>query len=332
VSSTKRILAALVAVCCALPSTVAWAADSGSPTTTAAPDPTAASGGFAVQPSGPKGPGGRDYFVYELAAGQSFSDVVGVSNNTDAPLKFALYSTDAFNTPGDGGYALLKEQDKPVDLGTWIKLKAPEYTVPAHSRADIPFSVTVPLAATPGDHAGAILAEPEQEAPTSSGGAQLQLRTRVGARVYVRVAGPVEPALNVEAISLTVDTPWLPFAKGSGVVNYRIRNAGNIRIKAGARVTVSGPFGITVKKTAIEQLPELLPGSELLRTVRLSGLPAAFRLSAKLNLTTEVVKADTSRTAVAWSVPWWVLVFLAIVLAASYLWVRRRRKAREARA
>ena len=49
------------------------------------PAPTEASAPeFSVQPSGPNGPGGRDYFVYDLAPGETFGDTVAVSNLGDA--------------------------------------------------------------------------------------------------------------------------------------------------------------------------------------------------------------------------------------------------------
>ncbi|MFD0523772.1 hypothetical protein [Paractinoplanes durhamensis] len=103
---------------------------------------------WSVQPSSAKGPDGRDYIMRKAAAGERITDYVGITNLTQRPLTFNVYGTDAYNTE-DGSFGLLAAAQQPTDLGSWIKLGAAKYTVPANTRLDVPFALTVPAGATP---------------------------------------------------------------------------------------------------------------------------------------------------------------------------------------
>src|SRR5688572_28899613 len=72
---------------------------------------------FSVQPSGPDGPGHRDWFNYTLDPGAVFGDVVAVSNLSEDPIHFYVYPTDAVSVADSAGFAALKDTDTPVDVG-----------------------------------------------------------------------------------------------------------------------------------------------------------------------------------------------------------------------
>ena len=146
---------------------------------------TTAESEFAVQPSGPDGPGLRDWFIYTLDPGAVFGDTVAISNLSDHSIRFSILPTDAVSVPESAGFAALRDDEVPTDVGTWIQLAADEYTVEPNSRIDVPFSITVPEDAEPGDHAGAILAFDADAAsidPNSAEGISFDVRQRLGAR------------------------------------------------------------------------------------------------------------------------------------------------------
>jgi hypothetical protein len=295
-----------------------------------APDPAAPPPGapaFSVQPSGPDGPGGRDYFIYDLAPGEQFGDTVAVSNLGDEPVRFALYATDAFNTEDGAGFTLLREEEDPVDVGSWIRLAAEEYVVPPGSRIDVPFSITVPDDATPGDHAGAIVAQPLVEAPAAGDdGLSFDVRFRIGARVYLRVDRPLQPELRITQLDVRQDQGLGP-TSGSLRVEYVVRNTGNVRLTPTANLRVTGPLGLTLRTLERRELPELLPGGEVTIAETATGLPLLGRLHAELDVTAE--GADVQRTTGAWAVPWSLVVVVGLVLVG---WrVRRRRRSRPRR-
>jgi hypothetical protein len=300
--------------------------------TTATTQPTAAaSERWSVQPSGPNGPGGRDWFTFQLKPGETFGDTVGVSNLSDHAISFLLYTRDASNTPGDGAYTAQEEAAAPVDVGSWIRLGTQAYTVGPGLRADIPFAITVPRDAQPGDHAGAILAINAADAvvdPNASKDLGFKVRQRVGARVYVRVAGPLAPAFHVDQLHVDYRNPLLPFVSGGGraTIKWKVRNSGNTRLTGKPSLVVKGVLGRTVKKIHLDDFPELLPGGTLVGTSKVSGLPPLERLTVELAVTTDD-NVRTRRATSFWAVPW-LAVVIAFAAASSW-WIRRRRRRRD---
>ncbi|MFJ1540621.1 WxL protein peptidoglycan domain-containing protein [Micromonospora chalcea] len=280
---------------------------------------------WAVQPSGPGGPTGRNYFTYDLAPGDTVTDHVGVTNLGDRPLTFAVYGTDAYTTT-DGAFALLPSDRAATDVGAWIGVERRSWTVPPGRRADIPFRLTVPRDATPGDHTGGVIAAVAQDGVTADG-QRVRLDQRIAARVYLRVAGEVRPAVTVESVRVDYDTPLNPIGRADLTVTYRIRNSGNVRVGGTGAVVVDGPGGWTLSRTSPVDLPELLPGAEFTVTERVTGVPPALRLTATVDLaptTVDTALPPVRRTASVWAPPW--LLLAALAAAGAWLHLRRRRR------
>jgi hypothetical protein len=284
--------------------------------------------GWAVQPAGPDGPGLRAAFTYNAQPGQTLRDSVSISNLSDEEITFAIYAKDAFNTAADGAFALQDDADEPVDVGSWVTIEVDEYTVPAGRRVDVPFELTVPDDAAPGDHAGGILAadvdivdEVEQD------GVTLAVRQRVAARIYVRVAGPLEPALRISALEVKTTKPIIPFAQGKGTVTYTVENVGNTRIESATESKITGLFGRTVATPDSQDLPELLPGGRVEITEYWEGIPPVERLDADVvvaSLDGELTEEATT-SVFAWS--WLALLVLVFLIAGLLAWrIRKRRR------
>ncbi|MFJ6196609.1 WxL protein peptidoglycan domain-containing protein [Micromonospora sp. NPDC092111] len=285
---------------------------------------------WSVQPAAPKGTVGRNLFEYQSGAGTRVADRVTISNLSDRPLTFAVYATDAYSAP-DGAFALLPASDRPTGLGSWIRLPRREYTVPTGKRLEIPFELSVPAKATPGDHAGGIVAS-IVERQTDPQGQLVNVDRRVAARVYLRVEGELAPEVRIERLATSYRTPAVPFASGDFGVRYRVRNTGNVRMVAGqAALRVRGPLGFTLADAGRVALPELLPGGEIVLDRELKVWPAG-RLDAVVTVnpvTAEGRLPATSRSAGTWAAPWSVIGTLLIVLALAALGLlaRRRRRA-----
>lgn len=289
--------------------------------------------GWAVQPAGPDGPGLRASFTYNVKPGQTLRDSVSISNLSSKPITFAIYPKDAFNTEGDGAFALDADEEKSDDVGSWITLKVGKYTVPAGKRADIPFQVEVPADAAPGDHAGGIIAANVDAVDTvEKDGVTLAVRQRVAARMYIRVAGPLKPELRITDIHIAKTTPVIPFRDGRVTITYTLENLGNVRLESATETKVTGLFGRTVRTIRSQDLPELLPGGSVEVTEAFTGTPPIEPLTAKI----QVKSLDTSVTETAskgffvWS--WLVVILLALIAAclAFRAWRKRRRASRAA--
>jgi LPXTG-motif cell wall-anchored protein len=278
---------------------------------------------WAVQPSGPDGPGTRDWFTYTLDPGEVFGDTVSISNLSDRPIRFFIYPTDAVSVSDTAGFAALKDTEEPVDVGTWIELAASEYTVEPGKRIDVPFSITVPDDAEPGDHAGAILAvDADEGAGTGEGrdGISFDVRHRLGARVYVRVGGEVSPALRIDELHVERDGD-------QATVAWEVSNTGNVRLNPTATVKVTGWLGRTVRTMPASELPELLPGANYVGASIVTGLPSWEPLRAHLVVEAEGVRTERSRQFAGY--PWLLILGLLLIVGLGIVWwVRRRRRRR----
>ncbi|GAA2631357.1 hypothetical protein GCM10010399_74420 [Dactylosporangium fulvum] len=286
---------------------------------------------WAVIPSGPQGPNGRGAFEYEAKPGDVIADTVGVSNLTDQPITFTVYSTDAF-TSADGAFSLFPAATPPKDLGTWTDLTPKSYTVQPKTRADIAFKLTVPLNATPGDHAGGIIASVVEQQTTAQG-QQVNVDRRIAARIYLRVAGPVTPTVQVESLTVGYEAPALPFGTGDLVVTYRVKNAGNVRVHGTARVRATGPLGVGLGDAAEVTVPELLPGAEFTVQKRIPGVRSLGRLTASVTVNAEAKEGRlpvASRSASVWASPWGLAGLVVLLAGAAALVVRWRLRRRSA--
>lgn len=296
------------------------------------PLPASASDSWSFGPK-PLGDGPtRSYLIYELQPGSVISDVVRLSNSTDAPLTFYLYARDA-STASDGtGYVIQTFDESPVDAGSWVRLpaEAAKYTLRPRTSADIPVTLTVPTNATPGDHAGAVVAELVGDADSSGG---VEVRARIATRMYVRVTGDLRPDMVVSSIDLDYGRSALGLS-GPVTVSYTIRNVGNVRLSPQVGLELKDGFGRTIRKAALRDFRDVLPNGSIEVTEEFENVRALVRLRAEVVATTSGQTPATARGAVTiWAIPWivGVLALGVVVLVALIILVRmliRRRASR----
>lgn len=287
---------------------------------------------WTVQPSTVKGPDGRASYTWtDIKPRAVLHDYVGVSNFTSKPVTFKVYATDAF-VDRNGGLNLLPAATAPTDIGTWVHLLHDTVKVPAHSRVNEPFTVTVPANATPGDHTGGVLAS-----ILTTG--QVKVDNRVGVPIYLRVSGKLNPVLSIESTSTSYHNTINPFGGGGTTVSYTVHNIGNVRLTGTQTVSVTGPFGVTLATVHPAPLLQLLPGSFVRVTAHLSGVYPAGPLTAHVKIipvpvnglqhTTGAPLAAIKHSTGMWALPWPLLVLLILLAGGGYgvwWWMRRRRK------
>jgi len=284
----------------------------------------------------------RQNFNYDVDPGGTVSDALVVSNHDTAPLDLDVYAADGFTTTS-GQLDLVTRGTASVAVGSWTAADTGHVQIPAGGSATVPFTLTVPADATPGDYAGGIvtsLASPTQEQG-------LSVDRRLGIRIHLRVGGTLAPALAIENLHIDYAGTLNPIGTGDATVTYTIRNTGNVRLSAGQAVSFTGPFGLFGHEASgVEPTPELLPGATWDVTASVAGVFPAFWLAATVNLTPELSAdlADASGTVPAiapvaagaslWTVPWTLLI-LVVLLAGAVVGVlfllRRSRRLRTIR-
>ncbi|BCY13962.1 WxL protein peptidoglycan domain-containing protein [Actinoplanes sp. L3-i22] len=279
----------------------------------------------------------RSSFSYSVNPGGSAEDGLVVANKGTTPLKLEVYAADGLTTSA-GQLDLLARDKQSKGIGVWVTADTAAVTVPAGKVVEVPFKVTVPANATPGDYVGGIVTS--LTAPDAT--AQVNVERRLGIKIKLRVGGDLVPALAVE--DLKVDWSGAAFAKGDAAVTYTIHNTGNAVESAKQAVSISGPFGwLRTDASAIAAPPELLPGESWKVSVPVHGVAPAVLLTATATLTPLVTDDSGSTTALAtvsatthvWALPWTLTVLLIVLIAAviALIWLlrrnKRRRKSRE---
>jgi hypothetical protein len=320
-----RLAAAVLAVAALLPLPAPARAEPGSDSLT-----------WSVAPSGPKGPNGRPALDYKLDPGATITDHVAVTNHSKRPLTLRLYANDAFTTAG-GGFDLRAGATAPTGAGGWLRVGQQRVTLPPSTRVVVPLTVTVPANATPGDHAAGVVASLIAGA-TDGDGNQVSVDHRVGARVYLRVTGPLRPEMSVTDVAIDTATSWHPFRLPGVTATFTIANTGNVRLSGRPSAGVAGPFGFGSRTATAAAIPEILPGGSLRTTIHLDAVPPLFRERLTVDVLPAPADGRTIDPAPAralsqhtlWLVPWPQLALLALLaaLVGGWLFARRRRNRR----
>lgn len=237
---------------------------------------------WAAQPSDASGnPDGRTRFELDADPGATLTEHVLITNSSTEEREFAVYGADAFNT-STGGYDVLAAAEVSTDVGSWVSVEAPTVTIPALSTAVVPFTVTVPDAATPGDHPGGVVVSPVRLQEADNG---VVVDTRIAVRLAVRVAGEIAPALEVRGLSASFAGSWVPFGSAPATITYEVVNTGNVMVTGEPRIRVTGPFGVTLAEVDADETRQVLPGDSFTVTTELADVEPLVLNTAIVDVT-----------------------------------------------
>ncbi|MFI1764388.1 hypothetical protein ACH41H_20390 [Streptomyces sp. NPDC020800] len=252
------------------------------PASAASAAPASAAGGWSVAPSG----GGRPSFYAEGPPGTVLQDTVSVTNTGRAPVDVRLSGT-----------------------GTGVAIAFAERSVhiPGRTRADVPFTVSVPAAAEPGDRSGAVVAR-------AAGG-----RTRT-VPLRLRVGGPALAALTVEHVAVRGDR-----------ITYELVNRGTTVLVPRLAVRADGVFGRVLDRAPRTLPVRLRPSARLKLTEPWPDRPVLDAVDLRLTVTAPGAARETASARVRF-VPWGELAggAGAVAAGAAAVFVARRRGSRTA--
>ncbi|MFJ3228154.1 hypothetical protein ACIPJS_33045 [Streptomyces sp. NPDC086783] len=271
----------------------------------AAAAPRAAAGdGWSVAPSAGT-PQGRPYVYAEGEPGTVLQDSVSVRNPGGGPVTVRLRGATTDGTDGTGG-ARAREAGAWIGFagtrgGRQVPVGAVSVRVPAHTRAEVPFTVSVPADAAPGDRTGTIRA--------TGGGRSSAVRIRL------RVGGPALSALTVEHVAVR-----------PGRISYELVNRGTTVLTPRLAVHADGLLGALLDRPPRTLPVELPPGRRITLSEPWTGTPALDAVEVRLTVTARGGARGTA-SASARFVPWRAVGAAAGALAvvAALVAVRRRR-------
>lgn len=268
----------------------------------------------------------RVSFRHTVAPGESVEDSIELTNFSAQEATFTLQAADGVVSES-GTFDILQPGEENEAAGQWIELEQTEVTVAADESVTVPFTLTVPENATPGDHPAGIAA-------SVSAGAEenMSMVSRVGTRIHLRVDGEIMPTLSVEGLSADYQQNWNPFAPGTATVTWTVRNDGNVRLGAEQALQSSGLFGLAAADADVEPIREVLPGGQTQVQVEhqvwpLFALNSAVDLNPQIvsddEVNTELTPAEGEATSAAIPIPQLIVLLILIVLI---WWLVTRKK------
>ncbi|MFD4507535.1 hypothetical protein [Streptomyces sp. NPDC058457] len=254
--------------------------------------PASAAEGWSLAPAG----GGRPSFYAEGAPGAVLQDTVSVTNSGGHPVTVRLTSTGTGTGTGTA-----------AGTGVPVAFAEPTVRVPARTRADVPFTMTVPSGAAPGDRSGTLVAK-DADGRTAT------------ARIRLRVGGPALSALTVEHLAVHGDR-----------ITYELVNRGTTVLAPKLAVRAHGLFGRVLLDRAPRTLPvRLAPGTRTELSEPWPGHPALDAVDVRLTATAADGAHDTADTEARF-VPWGTVAGTTVALTAGAAVAVVRLRGRRAR-
>lgn len=178
---------------------------------------------------------GEDYFVLDMVAGDSRTQAIQLSNDSQSPLRVQLAAVDAA-TAQMGGVDYASEEPATEATGSWITLEDRSIPLAPGGSTRVPFEIEVPEDAVTGVHlAGlAIWVEGAEEETAAGTQASMSVQSRRVIAVQVALPGPAAPMLEIrgaqaearpDGLYLGVDlyNSGTGFATGTGTVSIEGR-------------------------------------------------------------------------------------------------------------
>jgi hypothetical protein len=160
------------------------------------------------------------------------------TNRTPLTVYASVMDFSAEGEDGHGKFQPLRGKD-PSFLAAWIDISGNAVEIPPGQSRDIPFSIRVPVDASPGGHYAAVLIGTKPFDATGPNGPTVKISSFVSSLFLVRVSGEVEERGGIREFSTDrrmYDEPAVKFA-------LRFENTGNVHIQPQGGVTIFNMWG-----------------------------------------------------------------------------------------
>ncbi len=194
-------------------------------------------------------------FQISPAKGDTWSSYVKVSNTNAYDLKLYVRVMD-FLPEGDGVNGkfmpVVSGDDSASTLARWVTITADPVSVPKGKSVEVPFSVHVPMDASPGDYYAAVVigTQPPEGAPRS--GSPITLSSSVASLIVARIKGQLTDTAIVR--EFRSDREFY----GRPDVNFvlRFENRGNAHLRPEGAIAVYNMWGSKVADVPVNSGPD----------------------------------------------------------------------------
>ncbi len=198
------------------------------------------------------------WYIYNLDKGEEYNDQVVIENTGDNSLQAKIYPVDALTT-SDGAFALENEDEPRDEIGQWVHLSENEVDLQPGEKKTIDFTFKVPADASVGEHIGGIIVENKQ----MKSGKQINLKTRVGVRIYETIPGEIIKKIEVADLQAKgyFNNIWSLFYNYQ--VQYNLVNQGNVQVKPKVEMELTSDWFGSATKEEKETNGSIFPGKQI---------------------------------------------------------------------
>lgn len=234
------------------------------------------------------------------------SEDMGASNDPTTPLEF------------------LGEQKGPYSLKDFVKPEVDQITLLAGQRLTLPVTISIPADATPGGLYGGIMVAAENVPSTvvspgsSQAGGQINLITRVGVLVFIRIKGDALESSYLK--SFIADKNF--YEKGPVSFKITSENNGSVYLSPYGSITVKDMLGRTVDQRDIDPW-FVLPKADRVRTVSWNSNFLLGKYTAVLSLQRGYMNAKDvvdTKSISFWVIPWKIIT-VGLIILLLLIWV-----------
>ena len=221
---------------------------------------------------------GRSRFTWSIRHGGTTYDYAIAYNLSATPLTLKVLAVDGV-TDSSGTLTPAADHAPKLGVGRWIQPLAPYVSIPAHRSVIIPFRISVPQNATPGDHGGAFVLATIPSQTTSGGKTTVHQEARIGMPAYVRVLGPLHTTIAITSLTGAYHANNSRPGFGDLTVKYSLVNTGNVRVSVDQKFVAKGLLGLPTLTQTPATIGQILPGSRVSGLIVFRNVPGVIRLT-----------------------------------------------------
>lgn len=229
--------------------------------------------------------GNHSQFIYDKEPGSVIEDIASIKNFSDEVSTVKIYAVDATTTES-GNFILTFKDDKQEWIGQWTEISTDTITLNPKESVDIPFKITLPEKATPGQYLGGIVIEESSDKGIETDGSErekgtsVSVQTRIGARVYLTIPGEIIEDIKLANVEVVKDI------RAVTKFYFTIENNGNVSYTPYARINIYDTVG-NLYETIEQQLGTSPPHSVIKPSIKMKKRPIIGNFTADIDITYE---------------------------------------------
>ena len=282
--------------------------------------------------------------VLQLSASSVYEDVFKVSNNSDAPMDFEVYSAPYayIYSEQDEAYKLgFTKENNYTQISRWVTFKDANgnyveratFTAAPKSDVEVTFRVTTPDSIPAGGQYGVLFAHTLSGTVDSSG---IKTEASPGMVIYGRSSG--ETIVSHEISGLAISSSLQQDGEQKTLINAtsKVKNTGNVDFMATGKLVVRGIFGRVYYETPNNSTAakrSVIPESELIVSDVWKDTPWFGMFNVEWTVSTNDEPGETITKFVI-IMPVALIIIMLLLLTIVIIWiiiVVRKRKERRAK-